>query len=59
VGHTNHSITSHGTLNALTDLSAHVINVQREKGGGQRAPLFDTIRGIKGLQGFFSNKGGV
>jgi hypothetical protein len=37
VGHTIHSITSHGTLNALTDLSAHVIDVQREKEGGQKA----------------------
>ena len=45
VGHTIHSITSHGTLNnALTDISAHVIDVQREKEGEQRAPLFDTIR---------------
>ena len=35
-----------GTLNALTDLSAHVIDVLREKEGGQRAPLFDTIRGM-------------
>ena len=33
-------------LSALTDLSAHVIDVQREKEGGQRAPLFDTIRGM-------------
>jgi len=39
VGHTIHSITSHGTLNALTDLSAHVIDVQREKEGGQRFSL--------------------
>jgi len=46
MGHTIHSITSHGTLNALTDLSAHVIDVQREKEGGQRAPLFDTSRGM-------------
>jgi hypothetical protein len=44
VGQTIHSITSHGTLNALTDLSARVIDVQREQEGGQRAPLFDTIR---------------
>jgi len=34
------------SMPSLISLPIHVIDVQREKERGQRAPLFDTIRGM-------------